>query len=174
AENSSALADAELYLKSCGVPEGLPSLPLSFGNRAVNHGSAQFQKKADLFLQKPPAIHFDPSLGRCSLVMLDPDAPARAGDGSGPAPFGPWLHWLVTDCDGGSVAGGRQLCSYMGPAPPRGNHRYIFVLFQQLGDVQLLPLVSVERRQWDFPAFMSLNQHVLKPVAANFFYCSSQ
>eukprot|EP00931_Biecheleriopsis_adriatica_P003055 TRINITY_DN104311_c0_g1_i1.p1 TRINITY_DN104311_c0_g1~~TRINITY_DN104311_c0_g1_i1.p1 ORF type:complete len:181 (-),score=21.81 TRINITY_DN104311_c0_g1_i1:41-583(-) len=165
------MADAELYLESCGVPAGLPRLAMRFGDVEILGSQSQFCKRADVALQKAPEISFDSALGTCTIVAIDPDAPDRVGDGSGPGDFGPWLHWLKTDCDGGSVTGGHVRCPYMGPAPPKGNHRYIFVLFQQLGQVKKLQ--GLERRAWNFPGFLRANKATLQPVAVNFFYRSS-
>ena len=33
-------------------------------------------------------------------IAVDPDAPSRVGDGSGPGDKSPILHWLLTDCSG--------------------------------------------------------------------------
>ena len=45
-----------------------------------------------------------------------------------------WLHWLVTGAPTGDDAAGTrgtQITSYMGPAPPIGTHRYVFLLHKQ-------------------------------------------
>ena len=75
-----------------------------------------------------------------TLIMSDPDAPSRA------APrCREWLHWIVANaerrCSDDSeeeaeVSGqGYTVCGYNGPTPPRGTgkHRYVFVLYEQLG-----------------------------------------
>ena len=57
----------------------------------------------------------------------------------------------------------------MGPGPPKGNHRYIFVLFRQTGT----PTVGgVGRKKWDVKGFLKANSNTLTPVAANFFFCN--
>lgn len=62
-----------------------------------------------------------------TLVATDPDAPDPANPTRGE-----WLHWLVTNIPGGgSASQGAEVVSYMGPAPPVGTHRYIFLLYQQ-------------------------------------------
>jgi len=98
--------------------------------------------------------------------MVDPDAPERVGDGAGQ--FGPWLHWLVTDAKLSADKGNTGV-SYMGPSPPKGTHRYIFVLFRQPSAVKVH---STERKKWDFGKFLSDNPE-LEPVAVNFYYCES-
>jgi hypothetical protein len=56
---------------------------------------------SDHFLHRQPVLEWEASLGPCTLLLLDPDAPApRGGDGSKPGSLGPWLHWLVTDAVG--------------------------------------------------------------------------
>ncbi|KAF7125093.1 hypothetical protein RHSIM_Rhsim12G0139500 [Rhododendron simsii] len=60
-------------------------------------------------------------------VMTDPDAPSP----SEPS-MREWVHWIVTDIPGGTgPTEGKEVVPYMGPRPPVGIHRYIFVLFQQ-------------------------------------------
>ncbi|KAJ7553024.1 hypothetical protein O6H91_06G081600 [Diphasiastrum complanatum] len=70
-----------------------------------------------------------------TLVMTDPDAPSP----SEPT-MREWLHWIVADIPGSSDATqGKQIVPYMGPKPPIGIHRYIFVLFKQPGRMQMFP-----------------------------------
>ena len=64
-------------------------------------------------------VKWDEALGKCTLVMIDPDAPDRKGDGRGPGSLGPWLHWLVTGA-GEKPERGSCMVEYMGPAPPAG------------------------------------------------------
>ncbi len=61
---------------------------------------------SDHFLHRQPVLEWEASLGPCTLLLLDPDAPApRGGDGSRPGSLGPWLHWLVTDAVGQPESG---------------------------------------------------------------------
>ena len=184
--------DANLYLSGLGIPSGLPELNLAhvkkslpcwrcpcwcplmivcsgrYGATTIHGSASQFSKKKDKFLQSAPTITWDSDSDKYTLLYLDPDAPDRAGDGSGAGKFGPWLHWLVTDCTKGNVNTGTQALDHMGPGPPKGNHRYIFVLFKQTGN----PTVgSVARKSWDVMGFLKSNANSLTPVASNFFYC---
>ena len=62
---------------------------------------------------------------------------------------------------------------YLGPSPPTGNHRYIFVLFEEgeeRDEVRLRGSTS-RRERWDFRQFLLDNPH-LKPKAVNYFCCS--
>nr|ANS56349.1 MFT-like protein [Sciadopitys verticillata] len=69
-----------------------------------------------------------------TLVMTDPDAPSPSEPN-----LREWIHWLVTDIPGATdPSQGREVLPYMGPRPPIGIHRYVFVLFKQAG-----PMVMV-------------------------------
>ncbi|XP_039011409.1 CEN-like protein 1 [Hibiscus syriacus] len=64
-----------------------------------------------------------------TLIMTDLDAPS---------PSNPFLRehllWMVTDIPGITDASfGKEVVSYESPNPAVGIHRYIFVLFKQLG-----------------------------------------
>lgn len=167
------LKDAVAYLGACGVAAaGLPLLGVKFGKTEIKGAASRYSKKAvGKALDKPPKVTWDPKLGTCTLVYLDPDAPDRDGDdGTRAGVNGPWLHWLVTECEGGQPTSGKEHVRHMGPAPPRGTHRYIFVLFQQEKGVKIP--CGIERQKWDFKAFVEANRGVLRPAALNFFYCN--
>ena len=112
-----------------------------------------------------------------SVVMFDPDAPSRAGDGSGPGASGPWLHALWTGCDG-DTASGEAVVEYNPPTPPTGTgeHRYVFVQFKQKkkkdGDDFKVELGSKERSKWDLKGFVESNAEVLTPAGVTFFVAS--
>lgn len=166
--------DAELYLTQLGIPPGLPELSVTY-RQAVSDGrihgeSSQFSKK-DTFLRVKPDVDFDPRLGPCTLVALDPDVPVRKKGGTSPNVMGPWLHWLVADAEGAADAG-TDIVPYAGPVPAKGNHRLIFVLFQQ-GEGHLDFAAGVKRAKWKFDVFLQANPG-MKPVAVNFLYTSAQ
>jgi phosphatidylethanolamine-binding protein (PEBP) family uncharacterized protein len=137
----------------------------------------QFVKTEDKFLQKAPKVTYNNMDGISTLILFDPDAPERAGDDKH-GTFGPYLHWLVTDIgvssDGGQKAGtGKEVCPYMGPAPPRGKHRYIFLECKQEGTVKTPASIDDNgRAKWDLKGFLDANKDVLTPVSLNFYYCS--
>nr|WRK13950.1 flowering locus T-like protein 5 [Diospyros sp. 'deyangshi'] len=79
-----------------------------------------------------------------TLIMVDPDAPSP-NDPS----LREYLHWMVTDIPGTTSA------SFGDPLPHLGIHRFVFVLFQQLG------------RQTVYPP--SLRHNFCLPVAAVYF-----
>jgi phosphatidylethanolamine-binding protein (PEBP) family uncharacterized protein len=59
-----------------------------------------------------------------TLIVWDPDAAPESRA---------WLHWLVTNIQGGELTGGHEVVPWAPPTPPAGTgvHRYIFGLFQQ-------------------------------------------
>ncbi|KAJ0082970.1 hypothetical protein Patl1_10907 [Pistacia atlantica] len=64
-----------------------------------------------------------------TLVMVDPDVPSPSEP-----KYREWLHWIVVDIpEGSDSTKGKELVPYMGPQPPTGIHRYVFVLFKQNG-----------------------------------------
>lgn len=59
-----------------------------------------------------------------------------------PVPGNCRLHWVVNNIPAASeglarASGGHTLVEYMGPAPPMGTHRYIFLAYQQPGDAPM-------------------------------------
>jgi phosphatidylethanolamine-binding protein (PEBP) family uncharacterized protein len=81
----------------------------------------------------PPRVDVTGGQGLYTLIMVDPDAPS---------PDAPkarsWLHWLVVNATApgepgkaGGGGGGDVLCDYAGPTPPRGLHRYVFLVYPQ-------------------------------------------
>ena len=110
---------------------------------------------------------------RVQLVMIDPDAPSREGDGSAPGSSGPWLHALWSNCAGGSTTSCDQpmTVEYEPPTPPAGTgkHRYIFLLFKQDGSIDVDHLETT-RAKWDVKGFVKAND--LEPLALNFFYAT--
>ncbi|KAK1281175.1 Protein MOTHER of FT and TF 1 [Acorus gramineus] len=100
------------------------SMSVNYGSKHVNNGC---DVKPSMAVD-PPTVQIS---GRRSdlytLVMTDPDAPSP----SDPT-MREWVHWIVVDIPGGTtVVQGREVLPYMGPRPPVGIHRYVFVLFQQ-------------------------------------------
>ncbi|KAJ4846892.1 hypothetical protein Tsubulata_045744 [Turnera subulata] len=101
-------------------------------NMSVYYGSKHVTNGCDIkpsVAVNPPKItisgHSDELY---TLIMTDPDAPSP----SEPT-MREWIHWLVVDIPGGTNPSlrGKEILSYVGPRPPVGIHRYVFVLFQQ-------------------------------------------
>jgi phosphatidylethanolamine-binding protein (PEBP) family uncharacterized protein len=76
---------------------------------------------------------------------------------------------MVTGIPGsGGADAGNTVMDYAGPTPPRGVHRYIFLLAQQREPSSLAGLVApAERGKFDVDRF--LQRHKLAPVGINFF-----
>lgn len=80
----------------------------------------------------PDALH--------TLIYTDPDPPDPAN------PIRKeWLHWLVTNIPGGDFAKGDEVAGHYGPVPPTGTHRYVFLLFQQPGRIEVADPSGGER-----------------------------
>ncbi|KAI8371037.1 phosphatidylethanolamine-binding protein [Blakeslea trispora] len=111
-----------------------------------------------------------------TLVMTDPDAPSAINP-----IYGPWRHWIVTNIDGENPemsiqSPDNQLSPYVGPGPPpnSGDHRYIFLLYQQATRQAFQPMQNErnERRNFDIRTFEKINH--LELISANFFLCSAE
>lgn len=73
-----------------------------------------------------PSVEVKGDDGPYTLLATDPDAPSPSNPSRRE-----WLHWMVTNIPGGGgVERGKQVVPYMGPAPPEGVHRYVFMLFK--------------------------------------------
>nr|ALH21946.1 MFT-like protein [Pinus armandii] len=106
--------------------------------------------------------HFDDNK-LFTLVMTDPDAPSPSEPN-----MREWLHWIVTDIPGTADASqGREIVPYMGPRPPIGIHRYVFVAFRQQNPMVVMMAPQV-RHNFSTRAFAA--QYGLGlPVAAVYF-----
>lgn len=69
-----------------------------------------------------------------TLCMTDPDAPSRAEP-----TFREVKHWLVVNIPGTDIANGTTIAHYRGSGPPKGTglHRYMFLVYQQAGPVDV-------------------------------------
>nr|ANS56354.1 FT-like protein [Pinus armandii] len=136
-------------------------------NLAVTYASRQVINGCEL---KPSAVVFAPRViiggedlrDFYTLVMTDPDAPN---------PSNPiqreYLLWMVTDIPAATIASlGIELAPYESPRPTIGIHRYIFVLFKQMGRETVFPPMS--RINFNTRDFAYTNGLGL-PVAAVYF-----
>ncbi|MQL75627.1 hypothetical protein Taro_007992 [Colocasia esculenta] len=124
---------------------------------------------------KPSAVANRPrvEVGGCdlrtfyTLVMVDPDAPSPSHPN-----LREYLHWLVTDIPATTDATfGQELVCYESPRPATGIHRFVFVLFQQLGRETVY---TPEWRQ-NFSTRRFAEQYNLgSPVAAVYFNCQRE
>ncbi|KAA8533391.1 hypothetical protein F0562_031175 [Nyssa sinensis] len=100
-------------------------------------------------------------------VMVDPDAPSP----SDPS-LREYLHWLVTDIPATTGAGfGHEVVCYESPRPSVGIHRFVFVLFRQLGRQTVY--APGWRQNFNIRDFSELYNLGL-PVAAVFFNCQRE
>ncbi|KAI3867865.1 hypothetical protein MKX03_031324 [Papaver bracteatum] len=102
-----------------------------------------------------------------TLVMVDPDAPSP----SDPS-LGEYLHWLVTDIPG--ITGttyGHEIVTYEAPRPNAGIHRFVYVLFQQLGRQTVY--APGWRQNFNTRDFAEIHNLGL-PVAAVYFNCQRE
>ncbi|CAH9072966.1 unnamed protein product [Cuscuta epithymum] len=103
------------------------NLRVTYGDRDVTNG-CEFRPS---LVVSPPRVEVGGQDLRTfyTLVMIDPDAPSP----SEPS-LREYLHWLVTDIPATTGANfGQEIVRYESPQPFIGIHRFVFVLFQQLG-----------------------------------------
>ncbi|KAK9195762.1 hypothetical protein WN943_003887 [Citrus x changshan-huyou] len=100
-------------------------------------------------------------------VMVDPDAPSP----SDPS-LREYLHWLVTDIPATTGASfGQDIVNYESPRPTMGIHRFVFVLFRQLGrQTVYAPGWRQNFSTRDFAELYNLGP----PVAAVYFNCQRE
>lgn len=133
------------------------------------------------WLGTAPEVTWEPSGkdAKYMLVMIDPDYPRRVG-GAEAGEIGPWIQWFGLNLVD-SAKGGYQAVPYEAPAPPpgTGQHRYIFLLFQQTGpapdgvDLNLF-FAGGSRAKWPIGDFVEQLKGAIVPVAMNFFYAKSK
>ncbi|KAK4403802.1 UNVERIFIED_CONTAM: protein HEADING DATE 3A [Sesamum radiatum] len=102
-----------------------------------------------------------------TLVMVDPDAPSP----SDPS-LREYLHWLVTDIPATTGASfGQEIVCYENPRPSMGIHRFVFVLFRQLGrQTVYAPGWRQNFNTRDFAELYNLGS----PVAAVYYNCQRE
>ncbi|KAG6404711.1 protein HEADING DATE 3A-like [Salvia hispanica] len=102
-----------------------------------------------------------------TLVMVDPDAPSPSDPN-----LREYLHWLVTDIPGTTGATfGQEIVRYESPRPSMGIHRFLFVLFRQLGrQTVYAPGWRQNFNSRDFAELYNLGS----PVAAVYYNCQRE
>lgn len=111
-----------------------------------------------------PRVTFEGASAKLTtLLLVDPDAPSPENP-----VMAQWLHWLVVNIPGGDVSKGDTVTPYAGPTPPKGVHRYIFMLCEQPDGVRL-PTAHIDQRA-RFDASKWAAEHKLShPVGAMHF-----
>ncbi|WIA12804.1 hypothetical protein OEZ86_006133 [Tetradesmus obliquus] len=104
-----------------------------------------------------------------TLAMVDIDAPG----GQGAADNTNYLHWLVVNIPGHLKEGDvvDTVAEYQAPAPPAGNHRYIFTVYEQAGFVTD-PAPVADRVNFDYAAYPD-SQNTIGPVSAIYYIASA-
>ncbi|XP_051116411.1 protein HEADING DATE 3A-like [Andrographis paniculata] len=103
------------------------ALRVFYGAREVTNGS-DF-RPSELLSQPRIEVGGDDLRTFYTLVMVDPDAPSPSDPN-----LREYLHWLVTDIPATTGATfGQEIVWYENPRPSMGIHRFVFVLFRQLG-----------------------------------------
>jgi len=194
AESSSydSLADADAYLQTVGVEQGLPQLIVkyevgSWGRKVeVEGGNTHFKVPDDV--RNLPIVQWEPlndangNKRKFVLMMVAPDEPERAStDGASAGTAGPRIVWLMLNCVSDAKSG-NELFQYQPPAPAAntGTHRYILILFQQTsppkgGMDALREFIEVYTRDsWGLADFVRKFKDSMQPVAINFFYGSQE
>ena len=178
--STATLEDAALWLSRYGVDVHLPRLPVYYGHADVQGSGTTFRLSSDetsALLANPPSIEWETvgDTDKYMLLMLDPDHPERAADGSNSGAEGPFLHWLVVNMRE-SAAGGITAMAYKAPSADNGpgTHRYVFLLLEQRGVGTLAGYSDSRGPNWDLAGFLKDNAHAVRPVAYNFFYATAE
>nr|ABI94605.1 flowering locus T-like 1 [Cucurbita maxima] len=102
-----------------------------------------------------------------TLVMVDPDAPSPSDPN-----LREYLHWLVTDIPATTEATfGQEIVCYENPRPTVGIHRFVLVLFRQLGRQTVY--APGWRQNFNTRHFAEL-YNLGSPVAAVYFNCQRE
>ncbi|GMJ02507.1 FLOWERING LOCUS T, REDUCED STEM BRANCHING 8 [Hibiscus trionum] len=141
------------------------SLRVSYPIREVNNGVEL--KPSHVVNQPRVDVGGDDFRTFYTLVMVDPDAPSPSDPN-----LREYLHWLVTDIPATTGAGfGQEVVCYESPRPTIGIHRFVFVLFRQLGrQTVYAPGWRQNFNTRDFAELYNLGL----PVAAVYFNCQRE
>ncbi|KAF5200881.1 Brother of ft and tfl [Thalictrum thalictroides] len=140
-------------------------LRVFYGNREVNNGC---ELKPSVIVSQPRVeIGGNDLRTFYTLIMVDPDAPSPSD-----AHQREYLHWLVTDIpESTNATFGQEVVCYESPRPTIGIHRFVFVLFRQLGrQTVYAPGWRLNFNTKDFAELYNLGL----PVAAVYFNCQRE
>ncbi|XP_057470638.1 protein HEADING DATE 3A-like [Actinidia eriantha] len=135
-------------------------LRVTYNNKEVSNGCEL--KPSQVVNQPRVDVGGDDLRTFYTLVMVDPDAPSPSNPN-----LREYLHWLVTDIPATTgVNFGQEVVCYESPRPSMGFHRFVFVLFRQLGrQTVYAPRWRQNFNTRDFAELYNLGS----PVAAVFF-----
>nr|AGC92991.1 flowering locus T [Coffea arabica] len=141
------------------------SLSVTYGSREVSNG-CEF-RPSQVVNQPRVEIGGDDLRTFYTLVMVDPDAPSPSDPN-----LREYLHWLVTDIPATTGASfGQKVVCYESPRPSMVIHRFIFVLFRQLGRQTVYP--PGWRQNFNTRDFAEL-YNLGSPVAAVYYNCQRE
>ncbi|XP_063628906.1 phosphatidylethanolamine-binding protein homolog F40A3.3-like [Cydia splendana] len=115
------------------VPDVIPVAPKAFATVKYPSGAVVCEGNvlSPIKVQNIPQVSWKASPDKYyTVAMTDPDVPSRKVP-----KLGEIKHWLVGNVPGDKVAAGETLAPYIGPTPPpgTGRHRYVILVYQQLG-----------------------------------------
>ncbi|KAK2988136.1 hypothetical protein RJ640_017468 [Escallonia rubra] len=158
------------------------SLSVSYTSRELNNGCEL--RPSQVVNQPRVDIGGNDLRTFYTLVMVDPDAPSPSDPN-----LREYLHWLVTDIPATtgvffklvpfanlllynqSSAAGQEVVCYESPRPSMGIHRFVYVLFRQLGrQTVYAPGWRQNFNTRDFAELYNLGS----PVAAVYFNCQRE
>ncbi|KAJ4846092.1 hypothetical protein Tsubulata_016730 [Turnera subulata] len=141
------------------------SLRVIYGNRQVTTGCEL--RPSQVRNQPRIEVGGDDLRTFYTLVMVDPDAPSPSDPN-----LREYLHWLVTDIPATTGASyGQEIVCYESPTPRMGIHRFILILFRQLGrQTVYAPGWRQNFNTRDFAELYNLGL----PVAAVYFNCQRE
>ncbi|KAJ3708989.1 hypothetical protein LUZ61_012694 [Rhynchospora tenuis] len=141
------------------------SLRVVYGSRAVTNG-CEF-KPSQVVHQPRVEVGGNDLRTFYTLVMVDPDAPSPSEPNDRE-----YLQWMVTDIPGTTgPTFGQERWTYESPTPNSGIHRFVFVLFQQLGRGTVDP--PGWRQNFNTRDLAEL-YNLGSPVAAVYFNCQRE
>ncbi|KAI9084017.1 hypothetical protein K1719_034013 [Acacia pycnantha] len=141
------------------------NLRVSYANRDIYNGSDL--RPSHVVSQPRVTIGGDDLRNFYTLVMIDPDAPSPSDPN-----LREYLHWLVTDIPATTgVSFGQEVVTYESPRPVMGIHRFVLVLYRQLGrDTVYAPAWRQNFNNRQFSQLYNLGA----PVAALYFNCQRE
>ncbi|KAK2988133.1 hypothetical protein RJ640_017465 [Escallonia rubra] len=137
------------------------ALGVSYNNRELNNGCEL--RPSQLVNQPRVDIGGNDLRAFYTLVMVDPDAPSPSDPN-----LREYLHCHHVDT---GISAGQEVVCYESPRPSMGIHRFVFVLFRQIGrQTVYAPGWRQNFNTRDFAELYNLGS----PVAAVYFNCQRE
>jgi len=134
------------------------TLSVRYGDRIVTTGNELKPSEA----QQEPHVEIVGE-GMFTLLMTDPDPPDPADP-----KWREFLHWMVVNIPNGEWGHRLEAVPHMGPAPPKGTHRYVFLLFRNPKNTPIEITTPAERKLFSTRKFAE--QHGLgDPIRVEWF-----